>query len=50
MQVNLNPYVNQSKPNFKAKFINNKETKIALETMAQEDPFRYLSYSGIMLM
>ena len=43
MQVNLNPYVNQSKPNFKAKFINNKETKIALETMAQEDPVATLA-------
>ena len=43
MQVNFNPSINQIKPNFKAKFINDKETIFALETMAQEDPISTLA-------
>ena len=43
MQVNLNPSVNHARPQFKAKFINNKETKECLEALAQKDPIATLA-------
>lgn len=38
MRINLNPSINQSRPNFKASFARTSETKESLKSIAKEDP------------